>query len=164
MTTSAYFDPFAAHYLADPYPALSGLRADEPVFFAPEVMLVNPPVPLCIGGVPDAYGSGAVLVEVGRLLDVDPAPAVVVVPASVEVVDGAAAIDRVRIRSVTAVHGVRRMGLYLRRTSREEQCQRKQEGNWLEKRGQHPAPPLFYIYALPPWPIQSADSESARAT
>lgn len=37
MTVSAYFDPFAAHYLADPYPALSGLRADEPVFFAPEL-------------------------------------------------------------------------------------------------------------------------------
>jgi len=37
MTVSAYFDPFAAHYLADPYPALAGLRADEPVFFAPEL-------------------------------------------------------------------------------------------------------------------------------
>ena len=37
MPVSAYFDPFAAHYLADPYPALSGLRADEPVFFAPEL-------------------------------------------------------------------------------------------------------------------------------
>ena len=37
MTAAADFDPFAAHYLADPYPALARLRADEPVFFAPEL-------------------------------------------------------------------------------------------------------------------------------
>lgn len=37
MTVSSFFDPFAAHYLADPYPALAGLRADELAFFAPEL-------------------------------------------------------------------------------------------------------------------------------
>ena len=43
MTVPACFDPFAAHYLADPYPALAGLRADEPVFFAPELDMWVPP-------------------------------------------------------------------------------------------------------------------------
>jgi cytochrome P450 len=37
MTAATDFDPFAARYLADPYPALARLRADEPVFFAPEL-------------------------------------------------------------------------------------------------------------------------------
>ncbi len=37
MTVSSSFDPFAVHYLADPYPTLAGLRANEPVFFAPDL-------------------------------------------------------------------------------------------------------------------------------
>jgi cytochrome P450 len=35
MSAAIDFDPFAAHYLADPYPVLARLRSDAPVFFAP---------------------------------------------------------------------------------------------------------------------------------